>query len=214
MLLQNNNKQLVKAISLRLVIVLLTWSQFTPVGTLPTSSPTHQGSTRTATTSSGSATTGRPCSSSATASSCLPSASTGVSDNRPTTNVFVTNGSTVDLSCSLATASPATIVWLQGDDGFKVLFYGSNRATDDKRMSVRILVEEGAIKSTLRIEPVSYEDQGTFICRVPRRDHIYTEVIQLFVKVPAALPSPKAPSSLQTQAKPLKGNDTELTATS
>lgn len=100
-----------------------------------------------------------------------------------TTNVSVTCGSTVDLSCSVTTddGRPPVIVWLQ-DEQFRVLFYGPNRVTDDKRMSVRLLVEEGETKSTLRIEPVKEGDQGLFICRVPRKDSIYTEKIHLLVK--------------------------------
>lgn len=100
----------------------------------------------------------------------------------PTTNVSIMESSIVDLSCSVATDSrAAVIVWLQSEH-FKVLFYGSNRVTDDKRMSVRILVEEGVTKSTLRIEPVKRADEGLFICRVPWKDQIHTEVIQLTVR--------------------------------
>ncbi|XP_022710744.1 uncharacterized protein LOC111273312 [Varroa jacobsoni] len=209
LIMLHNKQQIPKAVPLRLVIVFCfacSWMVI-PVGTL-SASPTYN-PTGTTTTTAVTATTVTTVSNIARPSN----QSTGVSKSRPITNVSVTNGSTVDMSCSVATDTPTVIVWLQGDS-FKVLFFGSNRVTNDKRMSVRILVEEGAIKSTLRIEPVKPEDQGKFICRVPRKDHIDTEVILLSVKVAPGLSSTQAATLLPIQSPAQIGNDTVLTVTS
>lgn len=102
----------------------------------------------------------------------------------PLANLTVVNGSFAELSCVARTdGRNVVIVWLQSDE-FKVLFYGSSRVTEDKRMSVRLLVEDGKTESTLRISPVLDVDEGKYICRLPRKEKIYTESMYLTV-IPA-----------------------------